>query len=118
MSHADRPVQSVRWAGPDDRTVIVEAAGEIDLRCSAAFQQALLEPLEKNPQRMIVDLAQVTYMDSSGVASLVKLLSRVRRGKIELKLASLTPRVRSVFEITRLDTVFEICATVQEALGS
>ena len=118
MSDADKPVQSVRWAGPDNQTVIVEAAGEIDLRCSAAFQQALLEPLEKNPRRMVVDLAGVTYMDSSGVASLVKLLSRIRRGKIELKLASLAPRVRSVFEITRLDTVFEICETVEEALGS
>jgi len=118
VSHADSPVENVRWAGPDGRTVIIEAVGEIDLRCSAAFQQALLEPLEKKPERMIVDLAGVSYMDSSGVASLVKLLSRVRRGKIDLKLASLRPRVRSVFEITRLDTVFDVADTVQEALGS
>jgi len=66
----------------------------------------------------VVDLSGVGYMDSSGVASLVKLLARVRRRQVDLKLAGMTRRVRSVFEITRLDTVFEIFASVQEALAS
>jgi anti-sigma B factor antagonist len=118
MTGAGSPVRSVRWEGPDGRVMVVEAQGDIDLHRSAQFQHDLLEPLERSPQAVIVDLSGVPYMDSSGVASLVKLLARVRRDKIALKLAGLTPRVRSVFEITRLDSVFEIYPSVQEALGS
>ena len=62
-------------------------------------------------------LADVPYMDSSGVASLVKLLSRARKSGSELALANLNDRVRSVFEITRLDSVFRICGSEEEALA-
>ena len=118
MTGADSPVRSIRWEGPDGSMAVVEAVGEIDLHRSAQFQQELLASLDRHPSRIIVDLSQVGYMDSSGVASLVKLLARVRREKVGLKLAGLTPRVRSVFEITRLDSVFEICASVEEAMRS
>ena len=118
MAEVTNPVRNVRWLGSDENVVVVEAEGDIDLHRSAAFQQALLEPLSRHPQRMVVDLSRVSYMDSSGVASLVKLLSRVRRQNVDLKLAGLTPRVLSVFEITRLDTVFEIYPSQQEALDS
>ena len=118
MTETKNAIRNVRWIDPEKTVVVVEAAGEIDLHRSAAFQEALLEPLNHKPQRMIVDMTDVSYMDSSGVASLVKLLSRVRRDKVDLKLAGLTPRVRNVFEITRLDTVFDLRSDVQEALDS
>ena len=118
MAETKNPVRNVRWHDAEKTVVVVEAAGEIDLHRSAAFQEALLEPLKHRPRRMIVDMAGVSYMDSSGVASLVKLLSRVRRDKIDLRLAGLTPRVRNVFEITRLDTVFDLYPGVQEAVDS
>ncbi len=118
MEETGNPVRSVRWIDPEKTVVVIEAVGEIDLHRSAMFQEALLKPLNHSPRRMIVDLAGVSYMDSSGVASLVKLLSRVRRDKIDLRLAGLTPRVRNVFEITRLDTVFDLYPGVQEAMDS
>ena len=118
MAETENPIRDVRWIDPEKTVVVVEAAGEIDLHRSAVFQEALLEPLNHRPRRMIVDMADVSYMDSSGVASLVKLLSRVRRDKVDLRLAGLTPRVRSVFEITRLDTVFDLYPSLQEALDS
>lgn len=118
MSDDANPIQNVRWTGPEDKTVVVEAAGDIDLQRSAVFQETLLTLLGEGAERMVVDLSGVEYMDSSGVASLVKLLARVRRDGIALRLAGLNPRVRSVFEITRLDTVFEIFANQQEALDS
>lgn len=118
MADAGSPVRNVEWIGPDRRSVVVEVVGDIDLHRSADFQRKLLElPLEKL-QQIVVDLSGVPYMDSSGVASLVKLLARVRRGSGVLKLAALTPRVRSVFEITRLDTVFDIYPSREEALKS
>jgi len=111
---AGAPVREVRWI---DGSAVVYVVGEIDLNRSVAFQHDLLKVLEKRPQRMVIDLSGVSYMDSSGVASLVKLLSRVRRRGSSLYLVGLTDRVRSVFEITRLDTVFDIRATQQEALA-
>ena len=108
------PVQQVRWV---DRAAVVDVTGEIDLNCSSAFQEDLLAVLDKSPDRIVVNLTEVSYMDSSGVASLVKLLSRVRRHQIPLYLYGLTDRVKGVFEITRLDNVFEIHATEAEALG-
>ena len=107
------PVREVRRLG---RAIIVDAEGEIDVNRSTAFQQDLLELLDEKPERVVINLADVSYMDSSGIASLVKLLSRVRKGGTSLHLVALTDRVRSVFEITRLDTVFDIRASVEEAL--
>jgi anti-anti-sigma factor len=109
----DSPVRRVRWVG---RTAVVEAQGDIDLARSNRFQHALLEVLDERPERMVVDLADVPYMDSSGVASLVKLLARAGRQEVSLRLAGMSRRVRSIFEITRLDTVFEIYPTQEEAL--
>ena len=101
-----------------DKTVIVDAVGDIDLSRSQAFQQSLLVVLNEKPEALIVNLAGVPYMDSSGVASLVKLLSRSRKGGFKLALVGLQDRVRSVFEITRLDNVFEIYPTEEEAMAS
>ena len=111
---SNSPVREVRWV---DKTAIVDVEGEIDLNCSQAFQLSLLEVLDQEPERVVINLAGVRYMDSSGIASLVKLLSRVRKSQLPLSLVSLTDRVRGVFEITRLDNVFDIYATEQEALA-
>jgi len=107
------PVRAVRWTG---RQAVVEVHGDVDVGLSAQFQQALLDVLNGRPQRVVVDLAAVPYMDSSGVASLVKLLSRARRQGAEVRLAALTDHVRGIFEITRLETVFDIRTTVEEAM--
>ncbi len=111
---ASSPVQQVRWVG---QNVVVDAVGDIDLNSSSLFQQELLLLMDKTPRRIVINLAGVPYMDSSGVASLVKLLSRTRKSESSLYLVRLNDRVRSVFEITRLDTVFNICGTEEEALA-
>ncbi|MHC4718800.1 MAG: STAS domain-containing protein [Planctomycetota bacterium] len=97
---------------------MVQANDDIDMHRSNEFQQGLLKLLDEGPRQIVVDLSAVSYMDSSGVASLVKLLSRCSRKKVALKLAGMTPRVRSVFEITKLDTVFDIRPDVREAVES
>jgi anti-sigma B factor antagonist len=106
------PVKGVRWVR---KTAIVDALGDIDLESSPEFQQSLLAILDEKPKRIIVNLAQVGYMDSSGVATLVKLLSRARKTGASLALVGLTDRVRSIFEITRLDGIFEMFPSEKEA---
>ncbi len=111
---SNEQVKDIRW---DGKTAIVDAAGEIDLHHSTILQQKLLEVLNKKPDRMIINLADVSYMDSSGVASLVKLLSRTRKNGVSLALAAPTKKVKAIFEITRLYSVFNIFDSEQEALA-
>lgn len=108
------PVKEVQWQG---QSAIVKVAGDIDMSRAAAFQQDLLAVLDKRPKVVVVELSEVPYMDSSGVASLVKMLARAKRANCLLRLAALNDKVRSIFEITRLDGVFEIFGTTEEALG-
>ena len=116
MSGRQRIIRNVEWTGPDGRVAVAEASGEIDMEASTAFQEDLLDAMARRPDRLVVDLSDVGYMDSSGVASLVKVLARSRREKVNLVLAGMVPRVRGVFEITRLDTVFDIRSSREEAV--
>ena len=108
------PVREVRW---DGRIAVAAIQGDIDLSRSVEFQHQLLLLLDQHPQRLVVNLSAVPYMDSSGVASLVKVLSRARKGGTTLTLVCMSARVRSLFQITRLDSVFQILATEQEAMS-
>ena len=94
---------------------LVHIAGEVDLRTSPHLRNALLKFVEQKPKRLVIDLAHVTYMDSSGVGTMVEIkrLIEARGGRVVL--ADLQPRVRSVFEITQLDKFFDIVANANEA---
>jgi anti-sigma B factor antagonist len=99
-----------------DGSVILSPEGDVDLSASPSLRTRLHEALNNKPDRLVIDLSRVDYMDSSGVATLVESLQIARRGSTTLVLANLRDRVRSVFEIARLDTVFTITTTVDEAM--
>lgn len=111
---SDSPIESVKWT---EKTVVVEISGDIDLHRSVALQQGLLGLLDEKPQHVVIDLSAVPYMDSSGVASLVKLLSRTRKIGVDLTLVAPSPKVRSILEITRLDSIFKLTDSIEEAVG-
>ena len=95
---------------------LVAPVGEIDLGRAPAFREQLVGVQQKKPRRLVVDLGQVPYMDSSGVATLVEAMQTARRSGSKLVLCNLQTRVRSIFEIARLDSVFTIVATVDDGL--
>ena len=99
------PVKRIDWKND---TAIVHAQGEIDLHISSQFQLDLKKLIEQKPIKIILDLNDVPYMDSSGVAALVKLLSKTRSENIKLTLVNLSEKVKSIFEITKLTSVFDI----------
>lgn len=109
----DKPVKDVQWHG---NTAVVQAVGDINIYSSADFQDSLRPVLARKPERIVIDMTGVDYMDSSGIASLVKILSRAKKIGTRLRLAGLNDRTRGLLEITRLDTVFELCPTVGQAL--
>jgi anti-sigma B factor antagonist len=94
---------------------VVTVAGDIDLQHSVRFEQEALDLLAKTEGVLIFDLTQVGYLDSSGLASLVKVQSRSRKEGKRLRLAGLNDRVRGLFDITRLSSVFEIFDTLDDA---
>lgn len=67
---------------------------------------------------LIIDLAQVRFIDSSGLGALLSGYKNAGLRSGSFVLAGLQPRVQSMFELTRLHRVFEIYASLQEALGS
>ena len=97
--------------------VIVSLRGEIDLQNSPELRTELLDLLVKHsPQRLVINLAQVPYMDSSAIAVLVELLQKVRKTGGKIFLTSLQPRVKGLLEIARLGSIFGIVADEAEAL--
>jgi anti-sigma B factor antagonist len=101
----------------EDDAVVVQPIGEIDLSCSVALRHQLREVQSARPNRLVIDLRDVPYMDSSGVATLVESLQVARRDRTTLVLCSLQERVKSVFEIARLDMVFTIAENADKALS-
>lgn len=111
-------------ASPDDLRIeitpvtigfIVRMVGEIDLQTSPILRDRLIELLDTKPARVILDLAGVPYVDSSGVGTFVDFKRRAERAGAKAVLAGLQPRVLNLFEITRLTTFFTITATVDDA---
>jgi len=99
-------------------SVILRPTGEIDLARSPLLRTAIGRAQKSHPARLVVDLRDVPYMDSSGVATLVEAMQVARRQSGSLVLCGMQDRVRSIFEIARLDTVFQIVGSLDEAIGA
>jgi len=95
---------------------VVLARGEVTVFSSPALREALRKIAESKPPRVVLNLSETRYIDSSGVATLVEALQLVQRHKGKLILAAMNQRVRGVFEIARLDSLFSVAGTVEEAL--
>jgi anti-sigma B factor antagonist len=87
---------------------ILALQGEIDLHESPLVKERLLKMLEKKPARVFVDLSGVTYIDSSGLATLIEAMQRVQTYGGKLALYGIRENVRNIFHIARLDQVFRI----------
>ena len=72
--------------------------------------------IEKKPRQLIVDLSRVTYIDSSGLAALIEGMQNVEEYGGKFVLAGLQETIRTIFEIARLDQVFQIFPDVDAAL--
>ena len=99
----------------DRGTLVVSLQGDIDLDSSPAARSVLLESVGTG-QPVLVDLAGVPYMDSSGVASLVEAYQSARQSQGFFGLAAATPGVLRVLELARLDQVFNVFAGVEEGI--
>jgi anti-anti-sigma factor len=95
---------------------ILAPMGEIGYHEAPTLQQAIRSAYDKKPKRLIVNLTGVSYMATPGLAALVEALQIGKKSNTPLVLVGLTERVRAVFEIARLNTVFKIASDVDQAL--
>ncbi len=99
-----------------DTAIIITIEGEVDLYSSPQIRKTIIDLIGDRKPALLIDLKNVTYMDSSGVATLVEGLQRIREYGGQLYLCNLQGAVREVFELSRLDKVFQIYKDVTDAV--
>ena len=98
--------------------VVASVRGEIDLHNSPGLRTEILDLMNKHaPKRLVLNLAQVPYMDSSAIAVLVEALQKMRKINGRIFLTNLQPRVKSLLDIARLGSIFTITKDEAEALA-
>ena len=97
---------------------VVDVGGQLIVGNRQELKQKVLDELEKGERRFLIDFAQTGYIDSSGLGVLVSLSKKIREQGGELRLANLNEDLKTLFELTKLDTLFQIADTRERALES
>jgi anti-sigma B factor antagonist len=97
---------------------ILPLEGEIDSHISPQIAVALRELINGKPRKLVIDLSEVSYIDSSGLAVLIEAMQKVEFYGGKLYLVGLQENLRAIFESTRLDQAFRIFPDVAAALAA
>ncbi len=98
-----------------DGVAVFQVNGEINISTSPELRK-LFEKEQK--KKIVIDFEKVTYIDSSGLATLVEVLKKTKTQGGSLGLASMSDKVKSLFEITKLDKLFSIFQNQNDAVNS
>ena len=96
--------------------VVVDVEGQLIVGNRQELKQKVLDELEKGERKFLIDFTQTGYIDSSGLGVLVSLSKKIREHGGELRLADLNDDLQTLFELTKLDTLFQISDTKERAL--
>jgi len=105
---------SVRRA---DGHATIDISGHIDISTSPQLRSICMDLARQRTPKLLFNLSEVNYIDSSGVATLVEALQRLGDYDGKLAIFGLSDRAREVFDIANLTGVFELYETEEEALG-
>jgi len=100
----------------DNGITVVAATGRLDVAGAPMLKEAISEVVKNGPPRIVIDMEGVSFVDSTGLGSVISALKQIRGSKGELRLAAPNQQARVVLELTTLDRVFPYYATVEEAL--
>jgi len=95
---------------------LVEVEGQLIVGNRQELKQQVLEQLEGGDKKFVIDFAKTGYIDSAGLGVLGSLSKKIREQGGELRLSSLNEDLRTLFELTKLDTLFRIADTKDQAL--
>jgi anti-sigma B factor antagonist len=99
-------------------TTVVRAEGQLIVGNRHELKELVGRALEGGARRFVLDFSRTGYIDSSGLGALVTIAKQVRERGGELRLAGLNEDLRSLFELTKLDTLFAITDTSEQALAA
>ena len=97
--------------------MICRVDGDIDINCSPELKKVFDKLISQKTPKIIIEMTKVVYVDSSGLATLVGILKNMRSYGGKMRIAGMSPKVKSLFEITKLDKLFEIMASEEEAMA-
>jgi anti-sigma B factor antagonist len=99
--------------------IVVDLSGRIILgEGSALLRKTVRDLLEEKRIKIVLNLGDVDYIDSSGIGELVSAYTAVKNRGGDLKLLNLTKKVRDLIQLTKLYTVFDVYTDEQSAVGS
>jgi anti-sigma B factor antagonist len=101
----------------DDNSVVIRIAGEIHATTAPEFSERLNAAIADGKTGVILDLTGVEFIDSTGLSVLLNGLRRVTRVRGSMVLACANPTVLRLFEITKLDSTFDIVPSCDEAIA-
>ena len=100
------------------RPNVLSLEGDIDLHVSPVVTESLNAMIKKKPKRIVIDLSGATYIDSACLAALILAMQNVKGFGGRFFLAGLGETMRSIFETSRLDQIFQIFPDVDAALAA
>jgi anti-sigma B factor antagonist len=98
-------------------TFFVSAYGEVDLVTAPELETELTQVIHRGARRVVVDLTEATFFDSSGVHALVRAGGWLQSSGLQFGVVCANPRITRVLEITGVDQAFGIHATVEDAVS-
>jgi anti-sigma B factor antagonist len=96
---------------------VVVVEGQLIVANRQELKQLMQESVDRGDRKFLLDFTNTAYVDSSGLGALVSISKKVREVGGDLRLAGLNEDLRSLFELTKLDTLFTISETTSEALA-
>lgn len=103
---------------PKSGLIVCYIDGEVDINSSPDIKKSFDRLISKKTPKIVINLSKVTYVDSSGLATLVELLKNMKAYSGRMRLVGLTPKIKSLFEITKLEKLFEIMINEDEAIST
>ncbi len=95
---------------------IIDVNGEMDLYNSYKLKELVMKMLEKKVERFIINLANVDYIDSSGIGALIYICSTIKKMNHKLIITNIHGSVKKVIELTKLMGYFPITNSIEEAI--
>lgn len=95
---------------------VLNCGGSLDADTVAGFKKVAYDLVNQGSTRFVIDCSNLNFIDSMGLGVLISLLRRVRQREGDVKIASLSDEVKTIFEITRLHRLFDVCADSDSAV--
>lgn len=104
-------------SSPSDITTLV-LKGSLEISQQSSLKESLASQIPAHIKNIVLDFSEVDFIDSSCLGALIALTRKIRAEKGDIRIAALKEEVRSIFQITRLDKIFQIFDTVDQAQKS